>query len=221
MSGPQSLVRVMIPCWLKLFRCRRSLPRPAHSASPAPALQPASWRKSPMLSMPDDNESQPQDAVDQDAPASSHDGAAAPHGVARTDPKGKSGSSKAPTVINPLTQSDHGVQHLTSLLDKSASDLDLEVIRLKSERAEMTKGKETSERGAPQHRAQTETPLHSCQATQHQRPPRGLRHARARQHRARRLGRACRGLTVLCADLRASVLIVDIPEPLGCMHMLD
>ena len=90
-----------------------------------------------MLSMPDDNESQPQDAVHQDAPASSHDGAAATHGVARTDPKGKSGNSKAPTVFNPLTQSDHGVQHLTSLLDKSASDLDLEVIRLKSERAEM------------------------------------------------------------------------------------
>ena len=95
-----------------------------------------------MLSMPDDNESHwSTDAVDQDAPASSHDGAAAPHGVARTDPKGKSGSSKAPTVINPLTQSDHGVQHLTSLLDKSASDLDLEVIRLKAERAEMKKGK--------------------------------------------------------------------------------
>jgi hypothetical protein len=92
-----------------------------------------------MLSMPDDNESQPQDAVDQDAPASSHDGAA--HGVPRTDPKGKSGNSKAPTVFNPLTQSDHGVQHLTSLLDKSASDLDLEVIRLKSERAEMKKEK--------------------------------------------------------------------------------
>jgi hypothetical protein len=90
-----------------------------------------------MLSMPDDNESQPQDAVDQDAPASSHDGAAATHGVPRTDPKGKSGNSKAPTVFNPLTQSDHVVQHLTSLLDKSASDLDLEVIRLKSERAEM------------------------------------------------------------------------------------
>ena len=94
-----------------------------------------------MLSMPDDNESQPQDAVDQDAPASSHDGAAATHGVARTDPKGKSGNSKAPTVFTPLTQSDHGVQHLTSLLDKSASDLDLEVIRLKSERAEMKKEK--------------------------------------------------------------------------------
>jgi len=94
-----------------------------------------------MLSMPDDNESQPQDAVDQDAPASSHDGAAATHGVPRTDPKGKSGNSKAPTVFNPLTQSDHGVQHLTSLLDKSASDLDLEVIRLKSERAEMNKEK--------------------------------------------------------------------------------
>jgi len=44
-------------------------------------------------------------------------------------------------VFNPLTQSDHGVQHLTSLLDKSASDLDLEVIRLKSERAEMKKEK--------------------------------------------------------------------------------
>ena len=94
-----------------------------------------------MLSMPDDNESQPQDAVHQDAPASSHEGAAATNGVARTDPTGKSGNSKAPTVVNPLTQSDHGVQHLTSLLDKSASDLDLEVLRLKAERAEMNKEK--------------------------------------------------------------------------------
>ena len=82
-----------------------------------------------MLSMPDDNESHwSTDAVDQDAPASSHDGAAATHGVPRTDPKGKSGNSKAPTVFNPLTQSHPGVQHLTSLLDKSASDLEPPVL---------------------------------------------------------------------------------------------
>ena len=34
-----------------------------------------------------------------------------------------------------------GVQHLTSLLEKPASDLDLEVLRLKAERTEMKKEK--------------------------------------------------------------------------------
>ena len=88
--------------------------------------------------MSDDNESQPQDAVHKDTPGSSHEAAAATNGVAR-HPGGRWGHTSAPTVTDALAQSDHGVQHLTSILEKPASDLDLEVNRLKVERAEMTK----------------------------------------------------------------------------------
>ena len=89
--------------------------------------------------MPDDNESQPQDAVHQDTPGSSNEAAAATNGVARTYPSGRWGNTSAPTVVNALAQVDHGVQHLTSLLEKPASDLDLEVLRVKAERTEMKK----------------------------------------------------------------------------------
>jgi len=90
--------------------------------------------------MSDDNESQPQDAVHKDTPGSSHEAAAATNGVAR-HPGGIWGHTSAPTVTDALAQSDHGIQHLTSLLEKPASDLDLEVLRLKAERTEMKKGK--------------------------------------------------------------------------------
>ena len=89
--------------------------------------------------MSDDNESQPQDAVHKDTPGSSHEAAAATNGVPRTYPTGRWGNTSAPTVTDALSQSDHGVQHLTSLLEKPASDLDLEVNRLKDQRAEMKK----------------------------------------------------------------------------------
>ena len=88
--------------------------------------------------MSDDNESQPQDAVHKDTPGSSHEAAAATNGVAR-HPRGRWGHTSAPTVTDALSQSDHGIQHLTSLLEKSASDLDLEVIRLKDQRTETRK----------------------------------------------------------------------------------
>ena len=42
-------------------------------------------------------------------------------------------------MTDALSQSDHGIQHLTSLLEKPASDLDLEVLRLKAVRTEMKK----------------------------------------------------------------------------------
>ena len=89
--------------------------------------------------MSDDNESQPQDAVHQDTPGSSHEAAAATNGVPRTYPTGRWGNTSAPTVTDALSQSDHGVQHLTSLLEKPASDLDLEVKLLKVQRTEMKK----------------------------------------------------------------------------------
>ena len=91
--------------------------------------------------MSEDNESQPGDAVHKDTPGSSHEAAAATKGVARTYPVGRWGNTSAPTVTDALAQSDHGVQHLASLLEKPASDLDLEVLRLKAERAEMKKRK--------------------------------------------------------------------------------
>ena len=92
--------------------------------------------------MTDDNESQPQDAVHQDTPASSHEAAAATNGAARTSSSGRWVTrTSAPKVADALARADHGVQHLTSLLEKPASDLDLEVLRLKAERTEMKKEK--------------------------------------------------------------------------------
>ena len=90
--------------------------------------------------MPDDNESQPQDAEHQDPPRSSHEAAAETNGVARIL-KGGWPSRTAPTKVDALAEADHGVQHLTSLLEKPASDLDLEVLRLKAERTEMKREK--------------------------------------------------------------------------------
>ena len=89
--------------------------------------------------MSEDNESQPGDAVHKDTPGSSHEAAAATNGVPRTYPTGRWANTSAPTVTDALSQSDHGVQHLTSLLEKPASDLDLEVKLLKVQRTEMKK----------------------------------------------------------------------------------
>ena len=89
--------------------------------------------------MSEDNESQPGDAVHKDTPGSSHEAAAATNGVPRNYPTGRWANTSAPTVTDALSQSDHGVQHLTSLLEKPASDLDLEVKLLKVQRTEMKK----------------------------------------------------------------------------------
>ena len=90
--------------------------------------------------MSEDNDSQPGEAVHKDTPGSSHEAAAATNGVAR-HPGGIWGHTSAPTVTDALAQSDHGIKHLTSLLEKPASDLDLEVNRLKDQRTEMRKEK--------------------------------------------------------------------------------
>ena len=90
--------------------------------------------------MPDDNESQPRDAEHQDPPRSSHEAAAETNGVARIH-KGGWPNRSAPTVVDALAIADHGPQHLTTLLEAPASDLDIEVIRLKAERAEMKREK--------------------------------------------------------------------------------
>ena len=91
--------------------------------------------------MSEDNESQPGDAVHKDTPGSSHEAAAATKNVARTHPLGRWGNTSAPTVTDALSQSDHGIRHLTTLLEQSASDLDLEVNRLKDQRTENRKEK--------------------------------------------------------------------------------
>ena len=89
--------------------------------------------------MSEDNESQPGEAVHKDPPGSSHEAAAATNRVLPNYPTGRWGNT--PTVTDALSQSDHGVQHLTSLLEKNASDLDLDVIRLKDQRTEIRKEK--------------------------------------------------------------------------------
>ena len=89
--------------------------------------------------MSEDNESQPGDAVHKDTPGSSHEAAAATNGVPRTYPTGRWGNTSAPTVTDALSLSDHGIQHLTTLLEQSASELDLEVNRLKDQRTEAKK----------------------------------------------------------------------------------
>lgn len=90
--------------------------------------------------MPDDNESQAKDAAPVDPPRSSHEAAAETNGVARIQ-KGGWPSRTAATKVDVLAQPDHGVQHLTNLLEQTTSDLDLEVLHLKRERTEMRKEK--------------------------------------------------------------------------------
>ena len=91
--------------------------------------------------MSEDNESQPGDAVHKDTPGSSHEAAAATNGAPRNYPTGRWGNTNAPTVTDALSQSDHGIQHLTTLLEQSASELDLEVNRLKDQRTEAKKAR--------------------------------------------------------------------------------
>ena len=95
-------------------------------------------RRSPQLSMPGDNESQPQDAQHQDRTE-----AEAQAAELASSSKDSSGSltSKSAAVQEGLCTADHGVRHLTTLLGKPASDLDQEVARLKTVRAEMKKDK--------------------------------------------------------------------------------
>ena len=83
--------------------------------------------------MSDDNESQAQDAAPVDPPRSSHETAAATNGVKRIH-KGGWPSRTAATKVDVLAQPDHGVQHLTNLLEQTTSDLDQEVNRLKAVR---------------------------------------------------------------------------------------
>ena len=88
------------------------------------------------LSRCDVNESQPGDAGDQQLP-SQDEAASASNGVGHTH-MGPITTSDEPTVGDALV-SDHTelVQHLKTLLGQSASDLDLRVMKLKAERAEM------------------------------------------------------------------------------------
>ena len=92
------------------------------------------------LSMCDVNESQPGDAGDQQLP-SQDEAASASNGVGHTH-KGPIATSDEPTVGDALA-SDHTerVQHLKTLLGQSASDLDLQVMKLKADRAEMVREK--------------------------------------------------------------------------------
>ena len=89
--------------------------------------------------MSEDNESQPGEAVHKDPPGSSHEAAAATNRVLPNYPTGRWGNT--PTVTDALSQSDHGIQHLTTLLEQSASELDLEVNRLKDQRTEAKKAR--------------------------------------------------------------------------------
>ena len=140
MCRPNKHVWLAAAVWLKASRCRRSLPKPAHPAAPAPIFRLTSWRRSSQLSMCDVNESQPGDAGNQQPPRSEDEAASASNGVGRTH-QGLCTITDAPSVVDSLASDHSGVQHLTTLLGQSASDLDLQVMKLKAERAEMKRDK--------------------------------------------------------------------------------
>ena len=92
------------------------------------------------LSRCDVNESQPGDAGDQQLPRSQDEAASASNGVGRTH-EVPCTTTDAPTVVDSLAIDHIGVQHLETPSGQSASDLDLQVMKLKAERAEMKREK--------------------------------------------------------------------------------
>ena len=212
MCRPSKNVRFAVPFWLNASRCRRSLPKPAHPAAPAPIFRLTSWRRSSQLSMCDVNESQPGDAGNQQPPRTQDEAASASNGVGRTH-QVLCTITDAPSVVDSLASDHSGVQHLTTLLGQSASDLDLQVMKLKAERAEMKREKTRLSAQPRNTERKQETPLQPRHQTQQQRPPRGLRHARARPAGEEPPEHASGGLTVGSADLRASYFTVHTPDP--------
>ena len=152
------------------------------------------------LSMCDVNESHPGDAGDQQLP-SPDEAASASNGVGHTH-KGPIATSDEPTVGDALASGHtERVQHLKILLGQSASDLDLQVLKLKAERAEMKREKARLS-AQLRNTKRKMTPVQPRHQTEHQRPPGSVRHARARAAGEGPPERPSGGFTVVCSDLR-------------------